>query len=203
MRAKCLALVLGGLVTASSASAAVVYSDFAAGQSYVSGQGWTVQQSQYIAGDFTPIADYTLTSITLAFGYFSNSTDTFNFALTSNASGSPGTVIESWTTQAATIFGQPDLMTLNSVGSVPLVAGQTYWITAESATASANGAWNLNDHNPGILGIDGSRDQGASWQADNSDLSPAFEVDGITPEPTCVAFLCALPLFLSRRRSRC
>jgi hypothetical protein len=186
---------------AGSASATVIYSDFGAGGTFNDINGWTVFGTntdggpQAVAGDFTPTANFTLTSITLGFGYQSG-TNLFDFALTTDASGIPssGTPLETWSASNAGAFFSNNTITLDSVLNPTLTAGVTYWITAFPGAADTDGAWNFAG--TGATGFDFSENSGESWTK-NAEASPAFEVEGTSAAavPTPAAFPAGLVLF--------
>ena len=97
MRVGILVSVLALIVTSGSASGDVIYSDFGAVQSYnnftgdaVAGPSSVNQSDQSVAASFTPSTSATLGSISLGVNYESG-TNSFNFALTTDASGLPST----------------------------------------------------------------------------------------------------------------
>jgi hypothetical protein len=198
MRGNLLLSVLGLFAIANSASALTIYSDFSSLTppfNTTTGDAWAVggPGSSAVAADFTPTANYDLGSITLGFGYVTSGS-TFNFALTTNNSGLPGTPIETWTGVPATGTYNSSVgntITLSSTTDPELLSGQTYWLTAVEATTASYGAWNYNNLSPFAEDPDLSNNNGATWTPDFR-IAPALDVlsvptlNGKTPIPAAL-----------------
>jgi hypothetical protein len=118
------------------------------------------------SGPFT--GSYAFSRLDLAIGALSNDPDSggvppymFQVQLTADASGVPGTVLESWTVSSPTsarVFSIYDSLHLE------LVAERQYWVAVNSTNALASGTWFGYDSDVGLIafsiGGDGGGDGG-------------------------------------------
>jgi hypothetical protein len=118
------------------------------------------------SGPFT--GSYAFSRLDLAIGALSNDPDSggvppymFQVQLTADASGVPGTVLESWTVSSPTsgqVFSVYDSLHLE------LVAERQYWVAVNSTTALASGTWFGYGSDVGLIaysiGGDGGGDGG-------------------------------------------
>jgi hypothetical protein len=206
MRVALLVSLSAVLAIAASASADTLYSTFGAGQSFDQDSGWTISApasdaagNYAAAADFSPSASADLGSIILGFSGITG-TDLYDFALTTDNSGVPGTVLEAWNNQVPPVdFGGDSILTLTSILNPALVAGQTYWITALPGANDSWGEWNQNSS--GASGVAFSNDDGSTWvPAEYGTTAPTFEVDpaaSSVPAPASLpaAFVLAAGLF--------
>ncbi len=130
----------------------VLYSTFGPGDSYnpfagVSVGGYLGEDQNFSVArpfSFAGTESYLLDSITLAAGLNSSGANLLNVAITTDAGGVPGTVLESFSfTDQMWSFGFPDapLLVGTSITQPLLTPGTTYWITA-SAPDGTRAAWN-------------------------------------------------------------
>lgn len=203
------AVALTALLVAAAVQADVIYNNYGSGYAYDTSVGWTVSGSaseggyQESAMAFTPTGSYTLNTITVSVGLVSG-TDGFDLAMYSDASGLPGTALESWNNIATTgTFGDPGITeTVTDASNLLLTSGTQYWVVATPIASDLWTAWNQNS-----IGDTGpvAGNTGASWFLQPSGSSPsAFEVTGSTvPEPaTCALFALGLVGLLGKRRRR-
>jgi hypothetical protein len=102
---------------------------------------------QWDAVPFTPAADATVTKIQLPIGYIyaSTSTDVI-VSLNADSNGLPGNALQTWVVpiNKADNFGSCCAV-YTEKGSVPVTAGQQYWVVASTESNSdMSAAWNLN-----------------------------------------------------------
>jgi hypothetical protein len=146
-----------------------------------------------LAASFTPGADFTLSSITLAFYGSGNGL----IQLVDDVAGLPGsTVLESWT---PTVTGAD--LTVNDNLSVSLSTGVTYWITA---TSDQRTHWYAGNSSVPQF----SYSSGGIWHSDFlNHYHLAFDVEGTqpteTPEPASMLLIASGvgAIFAIRRRS--
>jgi hypothetical protein len=181
------------LLTASTARAQVLFSTFGPSQSFNTSVSQSVYltssppdfslQSQNVASAFT-VSAYSLTGrfylnrLDLAVG----GTAAFSVQLTADASGQPGTVLETWFVSAPTL----PLTTVVDALSLQLKIGQQYWIVLSplASDGNANDPWygGYNDPSPTsidpTLGKPNGVIENVGWQPVQSSL--AFDVIGNT-----------------------
>lgn len=220
-----LALLVLALPAVSHANS-VVYSDLGPGKSYdpsnattSPADNWELSGAASADGEelaavsFTPSANYDLTKILVAVGFFSGTTNSAYVTLNSDNSGSPGAVIESWTLSELSVLGTTSTITadqtLTSAPGVLLSSGTTYWIVAVSDSSGASDTidgWNFNS--TGATGTMAYSFDGTTWStAGDPFILPAFEVKGTpVPEPPTFAMLglalAALPFIRNRFGAR-
>jgi hypothetical protein len=174
--------------------------------------GISINTQEEIAGAFSPSVSGNLLSLTFALGTSPNADAANNIEdvfLYSDASGKPGTVLESLTMNAGTFHDpkvdRPDLIvTVNSVTHPMLTAGVKYWVGLETGNPGINPViWYFGfGSDPGLQAFS----QGA-WVAENpqptTPVSLGVDVSS-APEPgTCAlmgAGLIALGYSRGRRR---
>ena len=138
-------------------------------------------------GSFTPSADYTLDSITVAFSYFSG-TNAFDLWLMSDSAGVPGAIIETF--GFTNVPGSGTLLTAASVLNPVLSAGTPYWLIA---SAQGDGALGWHRNNTGDQTLALRANDGIFFVAD-AEVAPAFQVEGTplgaaVPEPASLTLL--------------
>lgn len=145
------------------------------------------------AGAFTPAGDFDLTQIDVAFNFLGGVSNTtgFTLSLDQSSGGVPGATIETWTWLAAPAQsnGMSSLVeTVFPVSTVPLSAGDQYWIVASPAASSTLDGWLVTNSvtSPGGTLAQcgyGSSTACPSWSVLNvSSDDIAFDVQG-NPEP--------------------
>jgi hypothetical protein len=195
-----------------------VYSNFSPGQSYNTTSGWLVGNDfggdNIAVGDtFTASQTGTLSQITVALEYFSSGPNAATVSLRSDAGGTPGGVLESWSlTNLPTDDGNFHTpTTVTDSTNAALTAGASYWVVVSTSASSAM-SWQWN--NTGGGGVTGnhatSYDGGATWFA-SADTQGAFSVTenvptNVVPGPSTLSLLIvglgalAGPRLLRRRR---
>jgi len=214
MRNLILALIFAAimltLLSSVSYADTVQFSTFGPGQSFqtATNTGWSVYDTptgfQQVASSFAPTATFTLTQIDVAASYLSGPNQ-ITVELLSNAGGTPGSVIESWTLtglpQAFNGSFTPEALT--AAPGITLMEGTTYWL--ELLTSDGTVAlWNYSPNITGTTDVLGNV-TGPSWVADSNQYVPAYDVQGTTaaPEPSALPMLSAgiilLGLVVARR----
>jgi hypothetical protein len=124
-----------------------------------------------------------------------------------DASGAPGSIIESFTVSGLPTFGFPfPLVTVNSVLDPLLTAGHQYWIGATGGPATF-GMWSLNlfqgNAADGGASMEVLNGIAQSWVVGSGERTGALEVVGtIIPEPSyTVLCACVLLSFVVRMRA--
>ncbi len=179
------------------------------------GNGQDGTTNNYAEGEtFTPINDYTLSTIYVALSDAAGSTNTDPLIvnLTTDAGDQPGTVLESFTIAPGTLgtLGANNApIALTSLLNPALTAGTQYWVTVSDALGIDAFIWNQNNSGDSADQAQSS-DGGATWLSPSGNTPGAFEVDGtlvatvgaITPEPGSLVLLGsgALAFFGSRWR---
>jgi len=135
---------------------------------------------------------------------FSGSAAEVDFTLASDASGSPGSPIE---TIDISLSNGSELYTGDSVLQPTLISGATYWLEAaiDPADTGNNATWNspvnvITGLFPGVV-ADRNLPMFPNWSATTA-TQAAFEIDGTAvPEPQCawVVVLLLLGAAISRR----
>jgi hypothetical protein len=94
---------------------------------------------------FTPTANATVTKIVVPIQY-SSGTNEVVLSLNHDASGVPGTVIQSWHLHNLPKFGTCCTLRVVKTTGILVTAGTQYWLVAstDSTGADFSGAWNLN-----------------------------------------------------------
>jgi hypothetical protein len=167
----------------------------------------------YQAAGFKLISSGIVSQYELALSCFSASacsssvSNPLTVALTSDKSGAPGAVIESFTLNASTLttFGSSAgntgaLITLNSKLDPLLVSGSTYWL---EVTSDRNNmvVWYFNNSGDSRSSQALSLDGGVTWAGG---LTPsAFQINGtLVPEPSSIGLVLGAGLLLSIFRKR-
>jgi hypothetical protein len=210
---------------APTASADIVFSDFASGYQRYEPGGYTIGgfgpggPNNAFGSSFTPTASYTFTSLEIPlFCYYSTNIDTYCVSITSDSgSGTPGTTtLASFDVLPGTLGPYGSLLTFNASGPpITLAAGTSYWVTVVDITSQGADLAGWNSTLPGTTGVvANSLNGGATWNALGLQYGPgAFEVDGAplqaapAPEPATSTMVIAGALgFLTygwhRRRNR-
>ena len=167
------------------------------------------------AAPFTLESDTLLSSIDLALSYYSHSASPevkVSIRLSSTLSDLPtGAPIASGFVMAIPNDSSSSMLTSFIPESPPIIllAGQTYWITAEPTDSGTFNGWNQIKNNwieispipyPGRSRIAISND-GVDYMERLSGSLPAFQVTGTPiPEPSSAWLACLSTVFLTRRR---
>ena len=176
-------LLLSGIITA-TVMASPIYSTFGPGDTYDISLGYSVGglQDSITAAPFTPASGAILGSIELAVWY-SYGTNQLTIDLTSDSSGLPGSIIESFAFSGIATY--PGEILFQKSTTMPyLSAGTPYWLVA--STDSGNGfAWFLN--NIGAVGVS-QYSPSSSWRHFPDIEAPTFRLNPV-PEPTTMLLL--------------
>jgi hypothetical protein len=183
----------------------VLFSTFGPSQSFnasasqtvylTSGPGDFSLQSQSVASAFT-VSAYSLTG-----RFYLNrldmavaGTNAFSVQLTADASGQPGTVLETWFVSAPTL----PITTVVDALNLQLKIGQQYWIVLNplASDGNANDPWYGGYNDPSPTSVDGTYEkpngviENFGWESVQSSL--AFDVVGttisFTPPPWGLGF---------------
>jgi hypothetical protein len=187
----------------------VFFNDFGPGFSYMCCTGLVAFGSSFngesfeAANLFTAAASGSVSEIDVALGVISGDGGT-TVSLWSNANGSPGTELGSWSGTSTEPFGQCcSVLTISGLAGPSLTAGQTYFVVIDPDPSTSFG-WNWN--NQGVTGrVEQSADGGATWGPGNIQALSAFEIlgePGSMPEPAAMLLLGAGLLCLAARGSR-
>lgn len=156
---------------------------------------------------FTPTADFTLTDAQMLVYEVPGSGDPdFNVFLDSNASGTPGSVIEQigFGLAATAAFPNSSFVTANSIATpITLTSGTEYWLVLRPADSDSYVGWS-NGGSPSVPFASTSAD-GTVWITATS--TDQFQIDGTpittTPEPSTLplASVAVLSLLIAARRA--
>jgi PEP-CTERM motif len=172
--------VVLGLMTAAAgpARADVAFDDFGPGNTFDTGNGWTILGSQNppldVAAQFTSAISGALDTLTVAVGYIGGS-NSFVVNLVADSGGTLGAVLESFTITNAPQFGtnySPEVLT--SLLHPTLAAGTAYWVDVLPGASDTIGAFSFSN------GTTGAKGQGGVYVTDVN--LPAFAVT-VTPVP--------------------
>jgi hypothetical protein len=176
-----LSLALGQL------SAATLYSNLGAGDSYSSG-GWTTTSS----GSFSDGTVFTAAgtgALATVFVPIADANGSLAFDLYADAAGHPGTLLEHWSsvTVPTSFVGIP-LLSLASVVQPVLSSGSIYWFVATSAATLTGLTWDQSQLSTGGI-----------WVGSGTSLTqilatfpaPAIKLVSAVPEPTTWVLLAA------------
>jgi hypothetical protein len=155
---------------------------------------------QALAEQFTPGANYSFSSATLALFSVSGANDfTVSLYDASGPGGTPGTALETFANVAATPDQTTDLV-LNSVAHPELLSGDNYYLVAVADGSDTVGGWTIST---GAFDYaTASADGGATWGAINNGNAAAFEIVGTVPEPVSLSLLALGAVGLLGRRRR-
>jgi hypothetical protein len=185
------------LLTASNAKGDVLFNTFGGGSSYNVNNG-NVLGNAFDGNNYAEAETFTVSGQAVFSGLrlalscsVAGCPDALTIALTSDSSGSPGSVIESFS-YSGTLLGSLGInnvpVSLSSLLNPTLTPGTSYWITV-ATTLNNSVAWNWNGAGTSALQAI-SADGGASWFAPSGQTNGVFEVDGSSaPEPTTIATL--------------
>ena len=145
----------------------------------------------YQAGgaNFTPLASYTLTSVTLAVNSFQGSSD-FNVDLFSNSGNLPGTLLETIATDV--IAPSSGTVSVNAP-AFELLQGTEYWVVAAPANANTFDSWSFNEASTTDSAYSSSGSVNSGW-ASAAVSGQQFAVygtsiTGVTPEPASLTLM--------------
>jgi hypothetical protein len=193
------AALIGAATSLPAASHAdVIFTDLPASNTYQPGQGYAVSGSASSAGyfaeanAFTSPGAYDVTQIDIGLGYISGTPNAADVSLWTNASGSPGTELGSWTVFSQPTFGSATtpVATISGITGINLAAGSSYFLVAAPTTAGVStfDVWNLNNQ-----GTTGTREDnlGSGWASSGTLTLGAFDILGTptVPEPASMALL--------------
>jgi hypothetical protein len=109
---------------------------------------------------------YGFSRLDFAIGDLSNNPDggpppyVFRVQLTADASGMPGTVLETWTVSSPTSNSPTGIFTVYDSLQLELVAERQYWVTVNSTNALASGTWFGYDSHSGLIAFNFGGDGG-------------------------------------------
>jgi len=219
---KSLISLIGGLVLASGLLSATpvcgvpdtpdlacIYTNFGAGQSYISNFGLTPGYTA-IGVAFTPSASYLLMDIEVA-AYRANAqtADSVQFSIYDSSGGFPGAILETFSLTGLGIADDAQTATISAASVLHplLTAGMQYWVVMHGINPG-DVTWNANSTSqfgPATFNAPTENDP-AFWSLLPNHLQGALAVDGeqVAPEPGTL-WLCAPlagSLFFFRRRRR-
>jgi hypothetical protein len=183
------ALLMFAAVGAPAAKADTIFTDL--GPGYDPTEGWTVSGALYgvfaydAAGTFTSSGSYAVTQIDLGIGNV-RGTNGATVELTTDNSGAPGTVLQTWNISSLPDFASTSttLTTISGITGIDISAG-TYFLVVLPGDSSTLDAWNYNS--TGATGFSGSTGYVAAGNTE-----PAFDVLGSSisaPEPSSLILL--------------
>jgi hypothetical protein len=141
-----------------NAGLTVIYSNLASKHPkglYFGLEGWTIEgpngylgTEEWYAVSFTPTANAKVTKIEVPIGYIisGSSTDVI-VSLNADSAGLPGTALQTWVVPInKSITSGSCCAVYTEKGSIPVTAGQQYWVVVSTESDSDMGAsWNVND----------------------------------------------------------
>jgi hypothetical protein len=179
--ATCVFMFIAACGTAATASADVLYSNFAAGDTYDLEYGWTLSYGGPLGGDayedavaFTITGrDYYFDSADVAMNHFWGP-DVVHFTLHADASGAPGAALDTASASGVIPPGtQSSPMSANFGGDIILQNGQTYWLAARTESTDAWLSWAFN-----IVDDFGLR----AWRLNGGAWNPTYGIPGTDSE---------------------
>ncbi len=199
------------LAAAPAAADSIVFSNLGPGGTYdprvaynVSGPASQAEEATAIGQSFVPMADFSFDAVDIALNWLLD-TNAGTVSLTSDASGQPGAILESFafTDRPHASNSNTDLATGISTLHPLLHAGTPYWIVA-SAEGDAYMVWAIN--NTGQFGT-AFQINGGAWTPRPELASAAFRVRGsavenVVPEPGSFVLLVTGVAIACRRKRR-
>jgi hypothetical protein len=147
--------------------------------------------SESLAEAFTPAAEYELTDVqvevfqVLGFG----SDPYFNVSLFSNASGVPGSLIDTLGTDLTAPVGV-GIVTVS--GTALLNAGTEYWVVLTPFDSTTQIAWEDGASQSAPVAVTASTTALSGWSSSSGTVDPQLQVDGTPiPEPCSFALVCS------------
>jgi hypothetical protein len=198
-------------------SAATIYSNFSAGDTFNPNSGFLIGEFGGTvfaeAQEFSPSGNsYTLDEVQLVMNApFAPVDNELTITVSSSdINGLPGTVLESFDVLNA--LGMNVIITADSSIHPLLLDGVNYWLTAAFTNPSSSSDevfWNSSVNSSAVFSDTAFQLNGGAWQAESTTNMGAFEIDGTiaqVPEAatvTLVGFgLAALGLCGARRKKR-
>jgi hypothetical protein len=191
------------------AGPATLFNTFGPGNTWMAGPGITVgcgatcwmDAGHSSAWSFVPGEAASLSTIETAAWFIFTTPAVLNVSIHNDASGVPGTVLESFLVPLSPI---PGLIMVTSATHPELQAGTRYWFTAATSDP-VNMAAQLGINSIGVTGPEAFRIGSDPWIPSTSTAYAAFRVTGDSvPEPITSllvgAGLLAFALFRIRRR---
>lgn len=190
-------------------SAVPIYSTFGPGDSYglttydIGRPGYNWDRGEQWS--FTETRQYTLDSIELAVRHIAEccvpvGPDLLQVSLMTDASGQPGSVIESWTFTNQTSI-EPRILVGTSTTHAVLDPGTLYWLVASTPDGESWIGWLKSS--PTVLGTHGRNLDSSGWEIYTNITQGAFRINAtpveVPPEPVPVpgaAFLAGIGMAL-------
>ena len=205
MRTYAFIVAASGLVAI--ASAQVAYDNFGPSDSFDPGLGYRVSGSAgggdpgYIqpAFGFTSLTGGQVSQITVAL-FHRSGPDSYNLLFRSDAAGSPGNVLSSWSLSVPSLPGSAT--TLSIVNGPLLNASSFYWLSIEAGNVATHGTWMWNSTS--TVGMGSLRlSPTGSWSVPESNVNSAMRVMvAPVPEPTTFTALTLALLCRYRKRKK-
>ncbi|PWU16449.1 MAG: hypothetical protein C5B50_13455 [Verrucomicrobia bacterium] len=202
-------ILISATVALHSTAQVITYNTFGEpGDTYTNGSGWLVNGSanppQPYVGEafaFTPSVSGTLSrvSLVLSAGNTNLASDLANVVISDNSPGNlPNARLETFSNVACSgPFGANNPLTSLTAATRPfLQAGNTYWLSVEPATSTADVI--VNQNSLGLLASQAQEFSRFNWIARGNKTTFAFSVE-VVPEPSILA-LAALGIFGFVRR---
>src|SRR5581483_2439020 len=195
----------------SYAATASAFTNFGPGMAYNTTAGNSVGNAfdgnSYAQADtFQSDATGPLSSMEIALSCEFVCPNAFTIALTQNASGQPGAVLESFVVLGSalgTLGTNNPPLTLTSVVHPLLTDGTQYWVEVRADASNSDSiAWNWNsigDSSPEAI----STNNGVTWFVPSGLTPGAYQVNATVPEPSTIGFILSgglvLALFFRKR----
>lgn len=140
--------------------------------------GYTISSDQSVAMPFQGVAGVNATKVVVAAGHFFG-TNAVALSINEDSGGLPGDAIQSFVLSGLPVFGSCCKVKAANT-SIPLAAGQQYWVVVAPADETTEAAWNLNITNqtPQPFAF---TDENGVWMHANDILS-AYAVHATHPD---------------------
>jgi hypothetical protein len=137
---------------------------------------------QWMAAEFTPGADHTVTRVEVAAGWSQQGTNGIVVSLNRDSNGVPGKALKTWNVSGLPRFGDCcGLVVRSDASGIPVSAGKQYWIvlSTNSHELDTVDAWNVIDADQvdtaTVATFPGTNNQ---WNAFQTKPGLAFAVKG-------------------------